>query len=174
MIVPSLIADDHTDSREGHHPVMPRPFMIGQIDPGKGFVHVLEDTTLDVLLGTLDTVKDFMEYLSRKERLITVGKLGYAASAEDLLAYYLRQFGSDGWRAFALPNGANVICIDEGLWLGYQRNPQRLAQLQADKINYLWARQIERLNKHILNGTQYETTRGYPQILLSSVLPDVS
>lgn len=106
---------------------MPRPFMIGQIDPGKGFVHILDDTTLDVLLGTLDTVKDFVEYLSQKERLITAGKLGYAASEEDLLAYYLRQFGSDPWCAFALPKGANVICVDEWLWLGYQRHPQRLA-----------------------------------------------
>jgi hypothetical protein len=137
---------------------MPRPFMIGQIDPGKGFVHVLDDTTLDVLLGTLDTVKDFVEYLSRKQRLITAGKLGYATSEEDLLAYYLRQFGSDGWRAFARPKGANVICIDEGLWLGYQRHPQRLARLQADKMSYLWDGLIERFNKHILNDTQYETT----------------
>src|SRR5262245_35755990 len=46
MIVPSLIADDRTDSREGHLPVVPRPFMIGEIDPGKGFAHVLDDTTL--------------------------------------------------------------------------------------------------------------------------------
>jgi hypothetical protein len=169
MIVPSVIGDDHLllgDDRvvlmEGRLtlPSPARPFTIGQIDPSKGFVHVLDDTTLDVLLRTLDTVKDFVEYLVRKERLIAAGKLGFAAGEEDLLAYYLRQIGPDGWHDFILPRGMDFIGIDEGLWHSYQQHPQRLDQLQADKISYLWDGLIERFNKNILNDTQYETTGG--------------
>ena len=168
MLVPSLIGDDHLLLGDDHValiggrltlPSPACPFTIGQIDPSKGFVHVLDDTTLDVLLRTLDTVKDFVEYLTRKERLITVGKLGYAAGEEDLLAYYLRNVGPDDWHDFILPQGAHLICIDEGLWLGYQQHPQRLDQLQADKISYLWDELTERFNTNILNDTQYETTR---------------
>jgi hypothetical protein len=167
MIVPSLIGDEHLLPDDDHislvsdgSTVLPfaRPFMIGQIDPSKGFVHVLDDTTFDVLLRTLDTVKDFVEYLVRKERFITAGKLGFAAGEEDLLAYYLRQIGPDGWYDFILPRGMHFILIEEGLWHGYQQHPQRLAQLQADEISYLWDGLIERFNKNILNDTQYETT----------------
>lgn len=33
-----------------------QPFRIGDIAPDKGYVHVLDDTTLDVVLATLDTI----------------------------------------------------------------------------------------------------------------------
>lgn len=167
MIAPSLIGDDHLLLGADHVVVLDgrltlpspaRPFTVGQIDPDKGFIHVLDDTTLDILLRTLDTIKDFVEYLTRKERLITAGKLGLAAGEEDLLAYYLHNVGSDGWHDFVLPEGTNVIYIDEGLWLDHQQHPQRLAQRQADAISYGWDRLIERFNRNILNDTQYETT----------------
>jgi hypothetical protein len=166
MIVPGLLGDDyllsdnHAGSREGPLLVMPRPFMLGQIDPRKGFVHVLDDITLDVLMGTLDTVRDFGEYLSRKERLVAAGKLGYAASEEDLLGYYLRRVGPDGWYDFMVPTGTDGIIIDEGLWLGYQEHPQRLAQQQANHYSYAWDGLIERFNRNILHDTRYELHTG--------------
>ncbi len=49
---------------------------------------VLDDTTLDVLLRTLDTIKDFVEYLKRKERFITAGKLG-GASGEEVFSHII-------------------------------------------------------------------------------------
>ena len=168
MIDPNVIGDDHLLLGEDHVVLMggrltlpspARPFTVGQVDSERGFIHVLDDTTLDVLLRTLDTIKDFVEYLKRKERLITAGKLGGAAGEEDLLAYYLRKVGPDGWNDFVLPEGTNAIFIDEGLWLDHQEHPQRLAQRQADEISYAWDRLIERFNRNILNDTQYETTR---------------
>jgi hypothetical protein len=83
MIDPNLIGDDHLIIGENHVVLMdgrltlpspPRPFAVGQVDPERGFIHVLDDTTLDVLLQTLDTIKDFVEYLRRKERLIFSGE----------------------------------------------------------------------------------------------------
>ena len=167
MIDPNLIGDDHLLLGEDRVVLMDgrltlpspaRPFSVGQVDPERGFIHVLDDTTLDVLLCTLDTIKDFVEYLKRKERLITAGRLGGAAGEEELLAYYLRKVGPDGWNDFVLPEGINIIFIDEGLWLGHQQHPQRLAQRQADEISYAWDGLIERFNRNILNDTQYETT----------------
>lgn len=63
--------------------------MIGQIDPEQGYVHVLDDVTFKILLKTLDTITDFVDYLERKERFITSGNLISAAGEEDLLAHYL-------------------------------------------------------------------------------------
>jgi hypothetical protein len=156
-----LLDEDHVVFMDGRLtlPSGARPFTVGQVNPDKGFVHVLDDTTIEILLHTLDTVKDFVEYLERKERLIIAGKLGGAAGEEDLLAYYLRNVGPDGWNDIFLPEGTNVIFIDEGLWLEHQQHPQHLAQMKENEISYLWDGLIERFNRNILNDTQYKTTR---------------
>ena len=167
MICPNLIGDDHLLGGEDHVDLMDgrltipspaRPFTIGQVDPERGFIHVLDDITLDVLLRTLDTITDFVEYLKRKERFITTGKLGGAAGEEDLLAYYLCNVGPDGCNDFVLPEGTNIILLDEGHWLGHEQHPQRLAQRQANEISYNWDGPIERFSRNILNDTQYKTT----------------
>jgi hypothetical protein len=167
MIDPNLVGDDHFLLGEDHVVLMDgrltlpspaRPFAVGQVNPERGFVHVLDDTTLDILLRTLDTINDFVEYLKRKERLIAAGKLGGATGEEELLAYYLRNVGPDGWNDFVLPEGTNIIFIDEGLWVGHQQHPRRLAQQEADEISYAWDGLIERFNRNILNDTQYETS----------------
>jgi len=43
-----------------------RPFAIGHLDPAKGYVHVLDDTSLAIVMDTLDTITDFVSYLSKK------------------------------------------------------------------------------------------------------------
>ena len=42
------------------------PFTIGNLDPQKGYVHVFDDTTLNIVMSTLDTITDFTAYLSKK------------------------------------------------------------------------------------------------------------
>ena len=39
------------------------PFTVGHVDIAKGFVHIFDDTTLDIILQTLDTISDFVAYL---------------------------------------------------------------------------------------------------------------
>jgi SEC-C motif len=165
MIAPSLIGDDHliagndTITVNGIEiPNPDKPFQIGQINPQRGYVHVLDDTSLDILFRTLDTVRDLVEYFERKERFIKSGKLVTAAGEDDLLAYYLRDVGKDNWNDFVIPKGFDFISIDEGLWVDFQKHPQRLAQLKADEISYAWDELIERFNKNILNDTQHSTT----------------
>jgi hypothetical protein len=62
------------------------PFAVGQLDPAKGFVHVLDDTSLEIVLAKLDTITDFVRYLTKKEEFIASGKLVSAAGEEELLA----------------------------------------------------------------------------------------
>ena len=96
MIAPRIIGNQHLlRSSEGG-----LPFQVGQLDPSRGFVHVLDDTALWVLLTSLDTVGDFLRYLRRKEDFISSGRLAAAAGEEDLLAYYLENVGPDGGHDF--------------------------------------------------------------------------
>src|SRR5712692_6710692 len=68
----SLIGDAH----------LKMPFTIGQINPDKGYVHVFDDTTLDIVMRTLDTISDFTAYLTKKERFLTGKKVVRAAGEE--------------------------------------------------------------------------------------------
>src|SRR5258706_3388359 len=66
------------------------PFTIPQVNPQKGFTHVFDDITLDIVLRTLDTITDFLGYLSKKEEFFQSGTIISVAGEEDLLAHYLQ------------------------------------------------------------------------------------
>ena len=151
MIAPSVIGDMHTMARKDGG----KPFTIGQIDPAKGYVHVLDDTSLQALMKTLDTISDFIGYLEKKERVITSGKLAFAAGEDDLLAFYLKKIGADGEHDFVVPPEFKSFTVDEGFWNIFQARPERLAQVEANKVSYAWDRLIENFSHHIFAGTSH-------------------
>ncbi len=139
-----------------------QPFTVGQLNPQKGYVHVFDDTTLDIVLGTIDTITDFVMYLSKKERFIEKGPIVSATGEEDLLAFYLVGLDENDEHDFIvptdIPTDIDFIMIDESHWEDFKQNPQRLAQLQANQISYAWDALIEAFSTHILNDTQYHTS----------------
>lgn len=153
MINSSLVGDEHLAKRQP-----PAYFTIGQINPTKGYVHVFDDATLDIVLKTLDTVADFVAYLSKKESLFARVHGVIAAGEEDLLAYFLSQLNSSGEHDFVLPTNMNCLLIDQGHWAEFIRHPQRLAQMEANRVSYLWDDLIEKFSHHIMNGTQQFTS----------------
>lgn len=148
MIMPHLTGDAHYGYPA--HPVI--PFAVGDLNPSKGFVHVLDDQSLDTVLGTLDTFPDFISYLVRKEQLIRSGVLGGAAGEDDLLAVYLTHTNDQG-HYFPVPAEATAVYFDEGFWRDFEQSPQRAAQIEADRISYLWDGLIDEFGKHMLAGT---------------------
>jgi hypothetical protein len=158
MITPDVAgaADTASVAKDG------RPFMIGQVDPARGYVHVFDDTTLEIVMGTLDTVSDFVEYLTKKEQFILSGRLGVAAGEEELLAFYLKHLNEAGEHDFVIPSHITMVGIEEGLWEEFTHSPERLAQLAANEVSYSWDALIETFSTHVLAGTQYYTTHpGY-------------
>ncbi len=135
------------------------PFVIGDIDPTKTFIHVLDDTTLDIVMGALNTVSDFTSYLGKKEALLRSGKNIFATGEEDLLPYYMTKIKKEE-HDFDFPEDSDGIAILEGEWERFCENPQRKAQLEEDKISYFWDALIEQFNIHALNGTQYMVSAG--------------
>lgn len=168
LLTPSLAGDDHLLPDNAQHflsiegisqPLPATPFMVGKIDPNRGYVHVLDDISLYVLLNKIDTVIDFVEYLERKEHFVASGKLATAAGEVDLLAFYLSNLDEDDQYSFNLPIGAPPVTIAAGSWESFQHNPQHLAQIQANRVSYFWDALIERFNFHILNDSQYYRTK---------------
>ena len=115
-------------------------------DLGKGFVHVFDKISLNIIMGELDTIEDFVEYLSAKERLYLSGKTTlFNGGEEDLLALYLhkgRQF----------PDEFDMLVIDDNLWEGFKESEAHKAKKEADEISYAWDRLTEILCKDILHG----------------------
>ncbi len=151
----SLIIDNEIKGVDLHN----NPFHIGDINPLKSFVHVLDDTTLDLLMGALDTTSDLISYLSKKEILLRSNKSILATGEEDLLPSYLTKM-KDGEHDFDFPSESDHIAIVEGAWENFCKNPQRVAQIKEDKISYFWDSLIEQFNINALNGTQYVVSVG--------------
>lgn len=130
------------------------PFTIGDLDPLKTFVHVLDDTALNILMRARDTIDDFVSYLRKKEVLLRSKKDIFVAGEEELLAFYLKKTNPEGEHDFIFSNNYDHLAILEGQWEEFQKNPQRLAQVTADRNSYFWDQLIEQFNKHALTGTQ--------------------
>ncbi len=130
------------------------PFTIGDLDPSKNFVHVFDDTALNILMDTRDTIDDFTSYLEKKEALLRSKKDIFAAGEEELLAFYLKKINSNQEHDFVFPENYEHLAILEGQWEEFQKSPQRLAQVVADRKSYFWDELIEQFNKHALTGTQ--------------------
>ena len=140
MVRSDLVGDSHINPPAGPFGV----FRIGQIDPDTGYVHVFDDENLDIVLSELDTVADFVGYLSRKEAFLCSGRVVLATGEEDLLAHYLTHTNDDGEHDFVVPPQANVIEFDH-LFQGMPEDAQYLAKKAADKISYL----IDDLIEHV-------------------------
>jgi len=132
------------------------PFQVGDLDPIKSLVHVLDDTTLNVLMRELDTIADFVVYLDKKEEFLRSGPHLFAADEEELLSWYLRFTNEEGEHCFKLPEErVDGVSLDEGFYERYLKNPQRIAKVEADEVSYAWDRLIERFSFHAMNGTQF-------------------
>jgi hypothetical protein len=151
MLDTSVVGDGHLNT----------PFTIGQINPTKGYVHVFDDTTLSIVMSTLDTITDFTAYLTKKERLLTGNKVVWAAGEDELLGLYLRKLNRAGEHDFVFDEDYNFYIFEEGFWKAFANSPERHAQIESNRISYSWDKLIEKFAFNAMSGTQYFTT-GHP------------
>lgn len=140
------------------------PFYVGDLAPEKTFVHVLDDDSLHTLMTARDTISDFVAYLSKREKLFR-GKLAVCTTGEEqLMAVYLKNINAQNEHdfVFPIPTGQVVskIYLDESHWEDFQKAPERIAQLKADKDSYAWDGLIEKFNYHALQRNQYFASPG--------------
>ena len=148
MVRNDLIGASHINPAAGPFGL----FRIGQLNPDKGYVHVLDDENLDILLTELDTVADFVAYLARKEALLGSGKVVLAPGEEDLLAHYLTHTNDNEEHDFVVPSRVNLIQFDQ-LYLGMRDDARYIAKKSADKISYLVDQLIDHVSSNVANRT---------------------
>ncbi|MFB0873318.1 MULTISPECIES: hypothetical protein [unclassified Sphingobium] len=142
----------------GEDPLNPEPFHVGNPAGEGAFVHVFDEAHLHVILQELDTIRDFSDYLEARQKVIKNGNLHFAASEEDLLAVYLKDINEKGEHDFVSESGVSLnenqlIAIEEGSYLNFQKATQYRRKKLADKKSYLWDRLIEKFAKNFLEGT---------------------
>ena len=133
-----------------------RPFTICNSDFTKGFVHVFDETTFDIVLKTLDTITDFIDYLDKKEKFFADCEYLSYCGEEDLLAQYLCNLDEKEKHCFIANPEIQPkyrVHIEEGIWAEFRRKLQYGFQVPENNISYLWDTIIERFAYHIMNGT---------------------
>tara|TARA_R110001599_G_scaffold117812_2_gene286411 strand:- start:1280 stop:2452 length:1173 start_codon:yes stop_codon:yes gene_type:complete len=141
----NLVADQHKKA----------PFRIGWPLPNKRFVHVLDETTLDIVLNELDTISDFIEYLTKKEALFyTEGVSCIVPGEEELIAMYLSHFDYMKNEHYFpnVPQDALLI-LGEGDWKNLINSNAYESRREVNAISYLWDNLIEFHSQHIIHGS---------------------
>ncbi len=159
-ISPSISGDEHCRrAAEGG-----QPFTVGQVNPAKGFVHIFDDASLPLVMNELDTVSDFVAYLSKREELMTSGKLALAMGEEALLGWYVSKMNDEQQEHdFVVRDGVALpVSVDESWWLKYQGSSARRRKLEADQISYGWDDMVERFTMHFMGGTADHLTDASP------------
>lgn len=134
------------------------PFVLSDGNQNKTYVHVFDEVTLDTLFEELDTISDFVSYLSAKEEGIRDGCLQVISGEEDLLAYYIMNGGLINPNQFrfddtALAKQFKSFSIGEGFWAHYASSSERTAIKRANEPSYFWDSLIEQFAGHILAGS---------------------
>lgn len=156
MIIPGIVADEHQTVQASGG----TPFAVGRVSASKPFVHVLDDTSLNLLLENLDTVSDFVAYLRKKEAFVTSGRLGMAAGEEALLGWYAANLNADDEHDFILPPeaGDKPVALSEGVWHQFLSSRERRRMIAANEVSYFWDDLIEQFTDHYMAGTSHHLT----------------
>ena len=149
IIKPNIVGNNHWSNPTGSV----QPFAIGDIDPTGSFVHIFDDVALDIVLKELDTVRDFTDYLEKRQSFIRSGQLAEAHGEENLLAFYAIRINDDGDHDFVSNDEKFPITIDRQSYQRFIDDPRYIAKKKADRISYIWDTLIEAFTNHMLDGT---------------------
>ncbi len=126
-------------------------------DLGHGFVHVCDEYSVEILFKALDTITDFVQFLSASEELIAEGVLPLFAGGgiEDLVALYL-SFGP----SFDIRSESNerpdMLILDDDLWKTFSTS-EEYRDIQSElRISYAWDRLIEHFADDLLSDGMFD------------------
>jgi hypothetical protein len=126
-------------------------------DLGHGFVHLLDEYSLSETFRELDTISDFVSYLTASESLFALGvrPVFNGAGAEDLLAMYVRH-GEDFGMVDADGRAPDMVLITEGIWTALTRSPDYQAKNKDLETSYAWDRLIEHYADELLTNRMFD------------------
>ena len=125
-------------------------------DFGNGFIHVCDEVSVGVLFGELDTITDFIEFLTESERLVTnETKLIFdGGGIEDLIALFL------SWGQLEYPDMSHgqsgMMVIQNNLWKGYSQSREYVEMKESLEKSYIWDQLIEIYTEYLLNDGLFD------------------
>jgi hypothetical protein len=133
--------------------VASRPFLV-LIDK-RHPVHIFDSHNLPIVLGELDTVTDFANYLDEKERAIARYEAVVYCGEEDLLGHYLANYDQAKRRHIIGTNDPDInsIMVGEGEWSDFIQTDLYKNTKQEDEVSYFWDELIQRTCQNALDGT---------------------
>ncbi len=126
-------------------------------DLGNGFIHVCDEDSVRVLFGALDTITDFVEFLTASENLVSKGTLLLfdGGGIEDLFGLYL----SNG-RSFDIGDENNqasaMFILQDDVWKGISISDEFKEMLDDLKDSYIWDRLIEDFSNDLLTDGMFD------------------
>ncbi|NWD89918.1 SEC-C metal-binding domain-containing protein [Pseudomonas sp. K5002] len=135
--------------------ILERPFLVNDIDPKKTFVHVFDETAIDLLLTELATPTDFISYLKSKENAVRNLKLRTAGGEEDILALYLQETDANGYGMIKNPREDYSIpfSIHETEWKIFRKSPFYALHYAQVKAGRGWNTILKRFSDCIVDAT---------------------
>jgi len=126
-------------------------------DFGNGFVHICDEYSVGVLLGELDTISDFVGFLTASETLVSNGvkPVFSGGGVEDLVGLFLSCNHS-----FELlpqsPETPDLLIIQEGIWKEYRESDLYKEISQDLRESYIWDRLIEHYTADLLSDGMFD------------------
>ena len=126
-------------------------------DFGSGFVHVCDEYSLGALFGELDTIADFVDFLSATETLIASGTkpVFSGGGLEDLLALYVGNGPTFGFDK-AGEERPDMVIVTEGIWTRLKNSAPYKARLADRRSSYFWDRLIESFADDLLTDGLFD------------------
>ena len=128
------------------------PFVIGRQDSSRGFIHVLDEVALEIVMEELDTITDFLAYINRREALLGHPDVGVHAPGEEaLVATYLTTMDPSDEHCFVNFDPAappNLIAFSDAAYRGLQSNPAYIEKKRLDDDSRFWDELIDRFITH--------------------------
>ncbi|WP_081280645.1 YecA family protein [Xanthomonas arboricola] len=133
-----------------------RPFVVGDLNPKRPYIHILDEDSLDRVLTELSTIGDFVHYLTEKEAAIRRGQLQMYDGEEDLLAFYLQEAMPDGYGRLPFArqdlHPANWVRIPEGEWRAYESSPDYSVRTRMRQLAREWHELIDPFSTAVLTA----------------------
>ncbi|MHC8382325.1 YecA family protein [Pseudomonas sp. LB3P14] len=130
--------------------VQPFSLVLDKTNP----IHILDSHNLSIVLGELDTVTDFANYLDEKTAAIHYLNVLSYCGEEDLLAHYYMNFDKKNQRHYIGSDDRKIngVMIGEGEWKEYLESDTYAATKEANAVSYMWDELIQRTCQYSIDG----------------------
>jgi hypothetical protein len=114
------------------------PFEVGFPDSRRRFAHVFDEVSFDLLMAEIDTISDFVAYLSRRQDFLMGATKIFAAGEEELLAQYFLNTDENGHCFRNWEQHYENAVFREGGWREINRGARFSARRETYEQSYFW------------------------------------